>query len=122
MQTKAKKIGALGKRLGLSKNEVLALSALISKAAEFEPDVEIKLFGSKATGTSDEESDIDVLLTIPKPVTEENRAEIIRMVFEINLEHGTNISPLIVTKMEWESELYSLLPIHAFIEEEGVPL
>ena len=55
-------------------------------------------------------------------IKEEIRKKIIYKVFDINLTFETNISTLIIARVEWESAPFSLLPIHAYIEEEGVPL
>jgi hypothetical protein len=50
------------------------------------------------------------------------RRKIIHKVFEINLQYDTNISPLILSKNEWEGSVISSLPVHYFIEKEGVLL
>jgi hypothetical protein len=43
------------------------------------------------------------------------------MVFDVNLALGTNISPLILSEQEWNRGLVTALPIHSYVEEEGVP-
>lgn len=108
--------------LNLSKTEILALTELKASMRQRWPLARIKLFGSKATGTSDEESDLDVLSLLPCTVTEEIRTQIVHKVFEINLAHESNMSVLIVSEDEWESSPLSLLPIHASIEQEGIAL
>lgn len=122
MHTEAKKIEALAKKLKLTKSETNALIELIRDIEAVWPNAKFKIFGSKARGTSDAESDLDLLIVLPRDVTPKIRRQIIHKVFDINLTFETNISPLIMSKKEWESALVSLLPIHAFIEEEGVPL
>ncbi|ODS34350.1 MAG: nucleotidyltransferase [Candidatus Scalindua rubra] len=109
-------------RLKLTKSEKDALSNLITDIKSSWPDAKLKIFGSKVKGVSDEESDLDILIVLPCDVTEETRRQIIHKVFEINLAFESNISPLIMAEKEWESPRFSLLPIHTFIEEEGVPL
>ena len=82
----------------------------------------LKLFGSKVTGGADEESDLDILILLPCEVTTKIRRLIIHKAFDINLAFETNISPLIMAKKEWASDILSFLPIHTSIEEEGVTL
>lgn len=122
MVIEIKEIKALGKKLKLAKSERYALSELIADLKTSWPSAKFKLFGSKVKGIADEESDIDLLIMLPCDVTEEIRKQIIYKVFEINLTFETNISTLIIAREEWDSPPFSLLPIHAYIEEEGVHL
>lgn len=119
---KKKKIELVTQKLKLSKIEKDALKKLVTDLRFSWPDTEFKLFGSKVRGIADEESDLDVLIILPCDVTPEIRRQIIYTVFDINLEFETNISALIVSKIEWKNKPFSLLPIHAFIEGEGIPL
>ncbi len=116
-----KQIESLSKKVKLMRSEKDALSKLVTDVRASWPDAKFKLFGSKVTGTADEESDLDVLILLPGEVTGEMRQRIIHMVFDINLALGTNISPLILSKQEWDRGLVTALPIHSYIEEEGVP-
>jgi len=109
-------------RLQLTKSEKTALDELIRELRKSWPDAKFKMFGSKAKGTADEESDLDLLILLPCPVTKELRRQIIHKIFEINLTFETNISALIIAEDEWRDSPISLLPIHDFIEEEGVTL
>lgn len=108
--------------LKLSQSEKKALKQLKEKITSMWPQTRFILFGSKAVGGADAESDIDLLITMPCEVTDMIREHIIHLVFEINLELSTNISALILSKKEWESPPYSLLPIYFFIQEEGVAI
>jgi uncharacterized protein len=113
---------AMQELLNLTENEIVALTELTKAIRELWPPARIKLFGSKATGTFDAESDVDVLVLLPCPVDATIRKQIIHKVFEINLAHESNISVLIVSGEEWDSSVFSFLPIHSFIEQEGVSL
>lgn len=103
-----------------SEKEERAMIKLIAELREAWPEAKFKLFGSKATGKFDEESDIDILILLPCNVSEKIREQIIDIGFDINLEFDTNISPLILSKKEWAD--LSVLPIHYFVEKEGVSL
>lgn len=108
--------------LNLTEAEKLALNEVIAALKRDWPSVKFKLFGSKVNGTSDEESDLDLLIMLPCQVTNDIRRQIVHKVFDINLKYETNISVFIVSEDEWQKAPLSLLPIHAFIEEEGVSL
>ncbi|MEW6410371.1 MAG: nucleotidyltransferase domain-containing protein [Nitrospirota bacterium] len=108
--------------LNLTKYENQALDELIATLKADWPLARFIVFGSKVKGMADEESDIDILIILPCKVTGELRHHIIQKVFDVNLTYGSNISVLIVSEDEWERGNISILPIHAFIEEEGIPL
>jgi len=40
--------------------------------------------------------------------------------FDINLEHGTNISPIIYSLEDWEKGPVSILPFREAVEKESV--
>jgi len=122
MVLEIKEIKNLSNKVKLTKSERCALSELIRDVKAFWPGTKFKLFGSKVKGIADEESDLDLLIVLPCDVTEEIRKQIIHKVFEINLTFETNISTLIMAREEWERPPFSLLPIHAYIEEEGITL
>ena len=71
--------------LNLSESELLALNELTMSIRRHWPAARSRLFGSEATGGFDAESDVDVLVLLPCPVTETIRRQIVHKVFEINL-------------------------------------
>ena len=108
--------------LNLTTNELLALTELITEVRGLYPSATIKLFGSKATGAFDAESDIDVLVLLPCLVSEAIRKQIVHKILDINLACESNISVLILSEEEWNGSLFSFLPVHGCIEKEGVVL
>ena len=106
----------------LTDSESKALDRLASEIRNQWPDTKLKLFGSKVTGKFDEESDIDILILLPCKVTRKIEDQIIDKVFYVNLQFGTNISPLIFSEEEWNDSPISVLPIHYFVEKEGILL
>lgn len=79
------------------------------------------IFGSKAIKSSDNESDLDLLILLPCKITQHIKRKIIYTIFGINIEYDVDVSPLIVSKKDWHSKL-SVLPIHYFIEKEGIAI
>lgn len=108
--------------LNISEYEKQALYSLICSLKTKWPSTKFVLFGSKVKEIADEESDIDLLIVLPCEVTAEIRNHIIKKVFNVNLSYGSNISVLIVSEDEWHNGKISVLPIHHFIEEEGVSI
>ncbi len=90
-------------------------------AGEFDVDSVI-LFGSVTRGELDEESDIDLLVLTPHPLTRPARHKITDMVFEVNLRYNTNFSTLVVDRISWEEGPISVLPIRNEILKDGVAL
>jgi predicted nucleotidyltransferase len=80
------------------------------------------LFGSVVRGEADEESDTDLLVVLTERPTHQIRDRIISLILDVNLEHDTNLSELIVDRETWNRGLPSALPIHTEIEEEGIRL
>lgn len=80
----------------------------------------IVLFGSLARGQADEESDADLLVVTDHPLTRFQRHEITNEVFDVNLQHDTNFSTLVVDRQSWETGIVSVLPIHDEILRDGV--
>ena len=82
----------------------------------------VMLFGSKANGTDDEESDIDLLVLTSRELGWKERGAMTDALFEIGMAHGVVISPLVVSAAEWEGGRFSVLPIHDVIKSSGVPV
>jgi len=81
---------------------------------------EVILFGSKARGDDDEESDIDLLILTALTVSWDERKAINDALFDIELKYGVVISTLIATDAEWHEGTFPVLPIHQEISEHGV--
>ena len=79
----------------------------------------MKLYGSKARGTADPESDLDVLIVLDTLDWETER-----MVFEIcfhaSLRHDTLLAPMVMSREEMESPLTQATPFFQTVEREGV--
>jgi len=81
---------------------------------------EVILFGSKARGDDDIESDIDLLILTGQPATWEQRKAINNALFEIQLKYDVIISTLITTVLEWKDGTFSVLPIHDEVSAQGI--
>jgi uncharacterized protein len=83
--------------LKLRKNETAAIEEATQVLKERFPVKEVILFGSKARGDSDPESDIDLLLLTTEPIDWKERHQIVDALFEVEMEHDVVISIIVNT-------------------------
>ncbi len=83
--------------------------------------VKLILYGSKARGDFDPESDLDVAVII-SGLTREEKKRILEKVAEVELEHLTPISTLVLSAEEFEFLRKRERRIARDIEREGIPL
>ncbi len=100
--------------------KVIEVAAMHMK--KYFPVESVILFGSKAKGKDDDESDIDLLLLTKRPISWKERKAIIDTLFTFELEYDVIISPFILTKTEWTKGPLSILPIHDEILTAGIVL
>lgn len=84
------------------------------------PVVEVKLFGSKARGEDDPESDIDLFVLTSRRISWRERNAMTDALYDLQMKHGVVISLLAVPAEEWKNGAIIALPIHDEIEEEGI--
>ena len=80
------------------------------------------LFGSRARGDAEPDSDLDVLVVLDGPADRSARETVSDSAWETGLEHGIVIVPIVVSRDEWElgPERYSLRA--EAIRVDGVPV
>lgn len=80
---------------------------------------ELILFGSKARGESDQESDIDILVVLTN-LSWEIKKSISELAAEENLKHNVLISTIRYDTATWESPVIRASPFGKSIREEGI--
>ncbi len=110
----------LYQKLDLTEKEIEALARLQATLSEQLPLSDVIVFGSKARGDFDSESDLDVLVVLSCEKSHQIRGDISDVVFEINLDLGTNISILVVGSEEWHHGRLSQTPLKKYVAREGV--
>jgi len=80
---------------------------------------QVILFGSKARGTSDQYSDIDLLLIGPTPLHWREEKAIVEILFDLGMEYDVIFSPLFASSDEWDRGVFKEFPIYREIMEEG---
>ena len=82
--------------------------------------VDFVLYGSTARGEADEESDVDIMIVLSEPISRFKRHEITDIVFDANLQFGTNFSTLVVDQESWDVGMMSVLPLRDEIIRDGI--
>jgi predicted nucleotidyltransferase len=81
----------------------------------------LKLFGSKARGDFDKESDIDVVIVLDN-VTWEIEKQVYELCFYLGLEYDVLISPIIYSIQEINDKLTKATPLFMTVEKEGIAI
>ena len=106
--------------IALADNERHAIEAAAAALQAQLPISDIVLFGSKARGDSEPDSDIDLLVLTERRLDGEEERAVVQALFDIGLRFDVVFGPLTVEARSWRQGLHSVLPIHAEVEREGV--
>ena len=86
------------------------------------PDSEIYLYGSQARGEAKTLSDWDLLILLnSQNISFDFETKFMDEFYEIELEMGEIISPLIYTKADWNDN-HSITPLFENIKNEGIQI
>ena len=107
-------------QIWLQQRDRAAITDAVDRLRAHFPVERVVLFGSKAHGTDDAESDIDLLVLTSKRLDWRERDRITDALFDVEMAHGVVLSTLVVSLDEWERGRAAILPIHAEIESTGV--
>ena len=105
--------------MSLSTLEQKAIFDLKTKLEAQFGNVRIVLFGSKARGDADAESDIDLLILTDRIVDTALELAIFRIGFEIELSHDVVLGLIVMNSAYWDSTGRQM-PLRWNIDREGI--
>lgn len=97
-----------------------AIAAAARLLRERFPVDSVTLFGSKATGRDDPESDIDLLVLTSRKLSWRERDAVTDALFDVEMDFDVVISTLVLPSEEWKAGPYRVLPIRSEIDRVGV--
>lgn len=96
------------------------LKRIIDVVNQTAPNSEIYLYGSRARGTAKKISDWDFLILInDQKISFDFETKFMDNFYEVELETGEVISPLIYTKQDWTVN-HTATPLFSNIKKEGI--
>lgn len=105
----------------LSADERAALDELKGVLRRDFPLVELRLFGSKARGDANSESDIDVVVVL-REHNWQTDLKVYGACFDIGLEHDVLIQPVVFSVEEFHSRRTQVTPFYRAVAREGIAL
>ena len=104
----------------LSKNELKAVFQLKNKLLKMSPYVKLILYGSKARGDFDEESDVDILVIFPN-LSSKIKHKIMDIATEIEIKYDVVFGLIIIDKDKLEnSKIFKSSIFFKNIKKEGI--
>lgn len=93
-----------------------------SSVRAIEPRAEIILYGSRARGDAEPDSDWDFLVLLEGEVDPIRKTTLWHRLWDLERDLEQVICPLVRSREEWESPLRQAMPLHRNIEREGIVL
>ena len=84
------------------------------------PVLRVCLFGSKATGRDDAESDIDLFVLTSRSLSWQERDAVTDALFDVEMEFDVVVSTLVVCEEDWLRCPYQVLAIRDEVERDAV--
>lgn len=101
------------------KNSEYILSEIKRIIKEKDSEAKVYLFGSRARGTANKQSDWDLLILLKnEKITPETEEEITFPLYDLEFETGELISPMVYSEKEWNTK-YKITPFYHNIMREG---
>jgi predicted nucleotidyltransferase len=106
----------------IAEEEKILLMRCCSVIKNIDPSAEVILYGSRARGDAEQESDYDLLILTDEKATLEREDIFRRQLFPIELETGAVLTVFLISREEWNSPLSNAMPFYQNIKRDGVVL
>ena len=108
--------------LNLSEKERRCIEEAAAVLKSELPVTRVVLFGSKARGDAQPDSDIDLLVLTSCPATTELCHSVSDRLADINLQNDVMLSSVVVSEQDWSDGLVRYMLIHEEVERDGCDL
>jgi len=100
-----------------------ALLAKVKRVVlDIEPSARVFLYGSRARGRANVDSDWDFLILVDGSVDEPRKRRIRRRLYDIEWATGHVLTSIVLSHRDWSNGVQSGIPFHATVFEQGVAL
>ena len=104
----------------MTKDELL--KQIKSAVREVEPTAEIWLYGSRARGDAEADSDWDFLVVVEGETSDDRERRLWRRLFDLELEVGEVLSAILVSRRDWDGLRRETMPLYQSVVREGAPV
>lgn len=95
------------------------LESIKKTVQAFVPDAEVILYGSRARGDAQPDSDWDLLVLTDGEFGRDKKSEIRRQLYELEWDTGNVLSPVIESRSQWESPRNRSTSLYESVSNEG---
>jgi predicted nucleotidyltransferase len=89
---------------------------------EVAPEAELILYGSRARGDAQEDSDYDLLVLVERGGDMDLERAIVDRLVPLEVRTGKVLTVLVYGRSQWDSALYRAMPFHKNVTREGVAI
>src|SRR3990167_9827571 len=112
----------LGEYKGKSELNMILLLRCRNAIKNIDTSADVILYGSRARGDAEPESDYDLLILTDRESSLEREDIFRRQLFPIEIENSAVLTIILINRKDWNSSLYDAMPLYQNIKREGVVL
>ena len=106
-------------RSSKTRSDSTLLSECKAAVQEVVPHADVILYGSRARGDEQHDSDYDLLVLADCDLNMDIERAIVNQLFPLELRTGKVLTVLVYERTQWNSPLYRAMPFHTNVTREG---